>query len=172
MLLIDLPDDIIQEEIYSRLSIRWKYKFGLTYSNILPIWNHTLGKIIKIQREYRQYRNFYKEMEDIFYKKNNKFDIIGYSIPENDFKKWINNSKFCKKVIIRKYIATYPIHHLLTYPEFVARKCYSYPPHLDLASQEPYPSLRNLPETNKRTIRNIKNFLEKIPLVAIFYAGW
>ena len=66
-----------------------------------------------------------------------------------------------KKTLIRYYMVYYPMEYLLTYPQFVVRKCsWVDPTYLDCI------------DLNNVKKRDVYNFLHKISKRTIEYAGW
>ena len=71
-----------------------------------------------------------------------------------------------KNMIIRYYIAKYPIEYLFRYPEFMANKLHRD----DLLS---WIAANLNTKHTKRTMRNIRDFFSlDISINEIFYAGW
>ena len=73
----------------------------------------------------------------------------------------LSDDLMTKKTLIRYYMAYYPMEYLLTYPQFVVRKCsWVDPKYLDCID------LGNVKK------RDVYNFLHKISKRTIEYAGW
>ena len=78
-----------------------------------------------------------------------------------------------KKNLVRIYIARYPLGHLLKYPEFLIRKIETFSNINKIISLKHYLD-NKVPLKSKRTIRNIRDFLNQ-PLITIndiLYTGW
>ena len=77
------------------------------------------------------------------------------------------DESYTKNIMLRYYAAHYPSRYLLTYPEFVARKC-------TWISNEAREHVRNLPALDERCRRDALDFIRRadIDLETIHYAGW
>lgn len=135
--------------------------------NYLPIKNK-IYCIFLNKRFYNYYNKYIRSILTIqhFYK-NNRPNLP----PEPD--KWSGiierkyNKLFTKKLLVRHYIAHYPMRYLLIYPEFLINKLQK--PNLLQWLVE------NSPDTvEKRTRRDIRNFLmlDNITKEDILYTGW
>ena len=82
-------------------------------------------------------------------------------------------SSISKSLLVRIYIAVYPMKYLLTYPEFLVTKINKLSNNIKNASLEKYVKGK-IPTKDERTRRDIRNFLNH-PLITssdIVYTGW
>ena len=84
-----------------------------------------------------------------------------------------SNLDLKKTLIVRIYIASYPMRYLMGYPEDLIKKTRNGHPSDETAALKNYVN-RKLPKKDKRTRRDIRDFLNQsiITLQDIIHTGW
>lgn len=154
----NLPN-VLEISLFNYLNLKNKFNLGISgrniYYNIILLYIKS-AKIIQ-----NTYRNNLPRLPNP-YPLNNKSTYI-FNI---NYK-----YQYSKKLLIRHYIAHYPLKYLLLYPEFLLNKCTYKSDRLFLLDW-----IKNkTPNSIKlRTIRHVRDFLmlNEIKKVDIEYAGW
>ena len=152
---MNIITDEISNEIFNRLSIKDQLNLVCSISlRYNPIFNRlfTIKKnsIIKIQR---------------FYKNN-----LPRLPLENGYNPNYSNL-YDKKLLVRHYIAHYPINHLLMFPEFLINKCAYRNDRETLMNWIVEKTPHNISD---RKVRHVRDFLMMPQIIKkdIIYAGW
>ena len=151
---LNIPDDMCRE-IYSRLSYKDQQKIACTFkleqnSIYYKLFQKFINNIVKIQR---------------FYKRN-----LPRLPPDNHYDPSYSR-KYTKKLLVRHYIAHYPMERLIIYPEHLINNCRYRNDTEELMNW----LIENTPHNiTDRKPKHIRKFLMLPQIIKrdIMYAGW